>query len=326
MPELPKISVIIPLYNAKHFLTYSLRSVQNQKMKEIEIILVDDFSKDDTLLLIKKYMEEDPRIRLIKNNENRKILYSKSIGALNAKGKYILELDQDDLFIRDDLFDILFNEAENNNLDLIQVRDICNYYSYLSNYNIKINTEKSHIIHLKNGNDTMPSHKKTNEELKNTIFLNGCLFPLWGLLIKADIYKKAIYYLWPAIINYKFTYYEDYLVSTIIVIFSNNYKYFNNFGLIRLRHRNAASFVYENHFYQSILVFENVLYKYYFKYNHPEDIKIIMNLLKQYSYAYNEFYKTRPNLFVQSILQVLSNEYLTDNDRNLIREDLIFNR
>ena len=68
MPELPKISVIIPLYNAKNFLTYSLRSVQNQKMKEIEIILVDDFSKDDTLLLIKKYMEEDPRIRLIKNN------------------------------------------------------------------------------------------------------------------------------------------------------------------------------------------------------------------------------------------------------------------
>ena len=196
MPELPKISVIIPLYNAKNFLTYSLRSVQNQKMKEIEIILVDDCSKDDTLLLIKKYMEEDPRIRLIKNNENRKILYSKSIGALNAKGKYILELDQDDLFIRNDLFDILFNEAENNNLDLIQVRDIHSHSNLYLNNNTKVNRRKYHLIFLRNANGTlMPSHYKTNEELKNTIFRNGCLFPLWGLLIKADIYKKAIYYL-----------------------------------------------------------------------------------------------------------------------------------
>ena len=69
---------------------YSLRSVQNQKMKEIEIILVDDCSKDNTLVLIKKFMKEDKRIRLIKNEINRKILFSKSMAAINSNGKYIL--------------------------------------------------------------------------------------------------------------------------------------------------------------------------------------------------------------------------------------------
>ena len=108
----PKISVIMPIYNGGKYLFYSLRSVQNQKLKDIEIILIDDYSNDDTINVIQKYMEEDPRIRLIKNNKNRKILYSKSIAALNSKGKYIIELDQDDMFIRSDCFNILYKEAK----------------------------------------------------------------------------------------------------------------------------------------------------------------------------------------------------------------------
>ena len=73
-------------------------------MKEIEIILIDDCSNDNSLILIKQFMKYDQRLRLIKNFENRKILYSKSMAALNSNGKYILQLDQDDIFIRDDIF------------------------------------------------------------------------------------------------------------------------------------------------------------------------------------------------------------------------------
>ena len=114
----PKISVIMPLYNGGKYLYYSLRSIQNQKMKDIEIILINDCSTDDTLQIIEKYMKEDPRIKLINNEKNRRILYSKSISALYANGKYILELDQDDMFITDDAFNILYNDAEKNKLDL----------------------------------------------------------------------------------------------------------------------------------------------------------------------------------------------------------------
>ena len=108
----PKISVIMPLYNGRKYLLYSLRSIQNQKFKDIEIILIDDHSTDDTINIIKRFMKEDPRIRLIQNDKNRKILYSKSIAALNCKGKYIIELDQDDMFIRNDCLSMLYYEAE----------------------------------------------------------------------------------------------------------------------------------------------------------------------------------------------------------------------
>ena len=61
----PKISAIMPLYNAEKFLKYSLSSIQNQNMKEIEIILIDDNSTDNTLSKVYDFMKKDNRIRLI---------------------------------------------------------------------------------------------------------------------------------------------------------------------------------------------------------------------------------------------------------------------
>jgi glycosyltransferase involved in cell wall biosynthesis len=71
-------------------------------MLDIEIILVNDFSTDNTLLTIQKLKDEDPRIKIINNEKNMGILYSRSIGVLKAKGKYILALDQDDFFLMKD--------------------------------------------------------------------------------------------------------------------------------------------------------------------------------------------------------------------------------
>ena len=63
---------------------------------------------------------------LIKNDKNKKILYSKSIAALNSKGEYIIELDQDDMFIREDVFQILYSESKVHDLELVQMRDFYN--------------------------------------------------------------------------------------------------------------------------------------------------------------------------------------------------------
>ena len=289
-------------------------------MKEIEIILIDDCSTDDTLLLVKKFMEEDPRIKLIKNNVNRKILYSKSIGALNANGKYILQLDQDDLFIRDDLFDILFNEAENNNLDLVQIKDITSDNLYIAD-KTRVNCHRRYQIHLENSFETMPTHYETSQQLKNKLFIDGYVFTLWGLLIKSDVYKKAIYYFWPVILNYKFTYYEDYIMTTIIIFFSKNFKFLNNFGLLHIKHKSSAMSVYSKYLLSYLLLFENVLYKYYIK-NNPEDNKIFLYILKKYSHAFKDYYKEYPKLFQESIIPILSNEYLTEKYAKSIREKL----
>ena len=322
--KFPKISVIIPLYNAGKYLHYSLRSVQSQRMKEIEIILVDDCSKDNTLVLIKKFMKEDKRIKLIKNEVNRKILFSKSMAAINSNGKYILQLDQDDLFIRDDAFDLLYKEAEKNNLDLTQIRDIFIKKPYLDK-KTRINFIGGHFIFLRKSKDNpIPTHYKTQPEIKYKMFINGCVFPLWGLLIKTEIYKKAIYHLWPFIMNYELVYYEDYLVSSFIVIFSSRFKYLNYFALIHLNHKNSASNIYIKKFFISLLFYANILFNYYIK-NNPNDIKICINLIKRYTYIYKPSYKIFSKLFEYNLAKILNNEYLSEGDKKFILKELKIN-
>ena len=96
-----------------------LHSVQNQNFSYLEIIIVDDGSKDKSIKVIKELMKEDDRIKLIRNIENRGTLYSKTRGILNAKGKYVMTLAHDDLYARNNAFSILFKEAEKYNLDLL---------------------------------------------------------------------------------------------------------------------------------------------------------------------------------------------------------------
>ena len=309
----PKISAIIPLYNAESYIKSSLSSIQNQKMKDIEIILIDDCSEDNTLFIVNELMKKDKRIRLIKNTENRKILYSKSIAALNANGEYIIQLDQDDIFIRDDVLDILYNEAKQYDLDLVQIRDIYND-NYILNKDIRVNYPAKHFIKRQIYNNSYP---ETQPELKNEIFIKGNLYLLWGLLIKTDIYKKAIYHLWPLILNYQLIYYEDYVVTSVIISLTNKFKYLNKFALIHLNHTNSAMLKFYDQFYISVLICQNILFNFLIK-DQPKDIIILMNYLKRYKKIYNISNSLYKKYFSYNIINILNNEYLTYNDRLFI--------
>ena len=119
-----KISVIITIYNGEAYLKTALLSIQNQDFKDVEIIMIDDGSLDNSVNLIKELMLKDNRIILYQNGKNRGMLYTKIKGILMAKGKYILLLDEDDIYAHREAFSILYNEAEKNNLDLLNFRMI----------------------------------------------------------------------------------------------------------------------------------------------------------------------------------------------------------
>ena len=120
----PKISVVISVYNGEGYLKKALLSIQNQDFKDIEIIIIDDCSVDNSVILIKNLMISEPRIVLYQNDINKGMLYTKSKGILLAKGKYILLLDEDDIYVQRDAFSTLFKEAEENNLDILNFREI----------------------------------------------------------------------------------------------------------------------------------------------------------------------------------------------------------
>ena len=114
----PKATVIIPLYNCEKTIESTIHSIQYQNLSEIEIILINDFSTDNTSNIIKNFLNNDLRIKIINNHKNMGTLYSRSIAALVSKGKYIFSLDNDDMYFDFDVFDYIYKRGKNENLDI----------------------------------------------------------------------------------------------------------------------------------------------------------------------------------------------------------------
>ena len=115
----PKVTIIIPLYNCEKTISSALHSVQFQNLSETEILLINDFSKDNTSHIIRSFQKNDFRIKIINNHKNMGTLYSRSIGALISKGEYIFSLDNDDMYFDYDLFDYVYKKGKKENLDII---------------------------------------------------------------------------------------------------------------------------------------------------------------------------------------------------------------
>lgn len=90
-----KISIIIPVYNVEHYLDKCLKSVINQTYNNLEIIIINDGSTDNSAQICKRYQAIDDRITLI-NNENMGLSESRNIGIKKASGDFIMFLDSDD--------------------------------------------------------------------------------------------------------------------------------------------------------------------------------------------------------------------------------------
>jgi glycosyltransferase involved in cell wall biosynthesis len=96
-------------------------------MTSIEILLVNDKSNNETVNIIQNIQKSDKRIKLINNKKNMGTLYSRNIGVLHAKGKYIFPLDNDDMFLDDDIINIIYEEAYNFNYDIVGFQAIKAY-------------------------------------------------------------------------------------------------------------------------------------------------------------------------------------------------------
>ena len=127
-----KISLIIPLYNSEKTLIPLINSIQNQTLKELEIILINDNSSDKTESLLTKLKKEDTRIITITNKIRRGVLFNIINTGLQAKGEYIIFLYQDDFFTSNDVLEKLYDIATKKFEEKI---DTVNYRICISLYN-----------------------------------------------------------------------------------------------------------------------------------------------------------------------------------------------
>lgn len=98
-----KVSIIVPMYQAAAFLEETIESVRSQKEQDWELLLVDDCSSDGGPEIALQYGREDPRIRLLRQPENRGAAAARNRGLEEAAGRYIAFLDSDDLWKKDRL-------------------------------------------------------------------------------------------------------------------------------------------------------------------------------------------------------------------------------
>ena len=200
----PKISIIIPVYNGEAFLQETLISIQNQDFKDIEIIIIDDKSTDNSTILIKELMKTEPRISFYQNEENKGPLYTKKKGILAAKGKYVMIIDDDDKFLQRDAFTSLYEEAEKFNLDILEFKSILstsllNIDQYnktgKENYSILYQNELNNYMYFPGflGVIEKYDNKKVNHFVKTILYVN----------ILEQIDDKYF--------NIRINYYEDYM-------------------------------------------------------------------------------------------------------------------
>ena len=128
-----KVSIIIPIYNTDKYLRQCLDSVINQTFKDIEIIIVNDGSTDNSVNIIKEYQQKDSRIVFVDFSKHKGVSDAKNEGIKIAKGKYITFVDSDD-WISKDYINILYDNITKYDCDIV----VTNMFFFTKNKYIKI--------------------------------------------------------------------------------------------------------------------------------------------------------------------------------------------
>ena len=198
---IPNISVFVPIYNKNKYLKRSFESIQKQTLNDIEIIAINDFSNDSSLQVLEELAKNDSRIKIINNDRNYGLLYSRAIGILNCRGEYILNLDPDDEFEGPDNLEYLYKIAKKSNLDIVSFGAL---FKYNNQYTIKCSN--FHKIYRQ--------PKLFASAFNSTNNLND--FLIWNKLIKKELYLYAYELFKSKIYGEKWNYHEDNIWSILV--------------------------------------------------------------------------------------------------------------
>lgn len=205
------LSIIVPVYNVENYLIRCLDSLVNQTLKEIEIICINDGSKDNSLNILEEYAKKDSRI-IILNQENAGLSAARNAGMEIAKGEYIGFVDSDD-WVDLDFFEKLYIAAKNNDCD-IAVADFIREHP--TKKKKRLNITKEEIF-----------EKPEDKYLACKTYREGCV---WNKIYRTEFLKS---------IDLKFVvgmYYEDrdftarslFYSKKLITVPNTYYRYFVN--------------------------------------------------------------------------------------------------
>ena len=191
-----RVSIIVPVYNTKDYIIRCVDSLVNQTYKDIEIILVNDGSLDNSIDLVNEKYDDD-RIVIV-NQDNMGSGQARNNGIKKASGDYLFFVDSDD-FIDKDTISIMMNKMINDKVNLV----ICDYYKYFSDDN---------KIHINN----IPNYDCNNDK-QSVIGMPGAVCKLF----KKEIFDKYDIKFLPGV------FFEDNAIIPFACAVSGKYAYVN---------------------------------------------------------------------------------------------------
>ena len=266
----PYLSIILPVYNMEKYIERALLSILHQSFQDFEIILINDFSNDNTKQIIQKYWKKEKKIRVIEHEQNLGIYISRVDGLLSAKGRFILFIDPDDILLNRFLFQKIYEINNKYNLDIIEF-----VVFWKKEGNNKITIPNEHIYnHFHSFSEKIIYHP----QLSNIIFFDpsnknksGLICrTIWNKIIKKTILLKTINFI--GLDNYKFknfNYAEDTIMNIINFQFANNYTNINFPGYLYIIRKKSISHKnfgpdYDIQISVNFLLYLTILYKYIF--------------------------------------------------------------
>ena len=181
---MPKISIIVPVYNVERYLRQCLDSLINQTFSDIEIICVNDGTPDESLRILEEYAKADRRIKII-SQSNLGLSDARNAGLKLVLGEYIMFVDSDD-WLELDTCEVALNEAKSENADVV-------FWGYMREFSDK-SKPKTFFDDEKIVFDESIVKEKLyrrffgiiNEELKRPELIDA-IVTAWGKLFKADL-------------------------------------------------------------------------------------------------------------------------------------------
>lgn len=174
---MPKVSVIVPVYNVNMYLRRCLDSILNQTFSDFELILVDDGSTDNSLEICEEYSKADKRIRVY-SKVNEGVSVARNFGVSKAEGDYIIFIDSDD-FVSDQFLERLYSACVDNNaqISLVNFDGIVSESQavprYTENYSVMTNREAIELYAQKRG----PNFRSAVCKLVASEIIKKHLFP-----------------------------------------------------------------------------------------------------------------------------------------------------
>ena len=318
------VSVILTVSNQAHCIHKGLRSIQNQSLKNIEIIVSVDCSEDNSTEVIKKYIEEDERIVLVEHDTKDGIMKTRYDGLKIAKGKYIIILDGDDAFTYKDILNNSLYIAQLGDLDIVEFIG----GMFVKNKNIHL----GHFHQIK-GIIYQPELRTKFFDIRenNDYYRPIVCRSIWAKLIKNTVFQKVLNIVGNKYLESFMNNYEDTIFTVTLYQIAQSYYWFRDIGYYYSRDEGSGRYPYipgkkciirqvSNNNSDSVK-FLNFLYDNMAD-NEIERKTLCHEIISINAYGYSNFAKTLYKNF-DSLYRVLNgivdSKYLNENEREKIR-------